>query len=99
MGVTRGVKTYTVGSATMDIEGNLGKYTNESSWVDAVCDWSGPVDCRYKSCGNPIQMAPEDDMVGKCNAQQCPDKHALLGANTFITFGSIIKRYLSSSYG
>lgn len=84
MGVTRGVKTYTVGSATMDIEGNLGKYTNESSWVDAVCDWSGPVDCRYKSCGNPIQMAPEDDMVGKCNVQQCPDKHALLGANTFI---------------
>lgn len=84
MGVTRGQKVFTVGSATMDIEGNLGKYTNESSWVDAVCDWSGPVDCRYKNCGNPIQMAPENDMVGGCNDQQCPDKHALLGANTFI---------------
>ena len=84
MGVTRGVKEYTVGSATMDIEGNLGKYTNESSWIDAVCDWSGPVDCRYKTCGNPIQMAPENDMVGGCNDQQCPDKHALLGTNTFI---------------
>ncbi len=85
MGVTRNIKkNYTVGSATMDIEGNLGRYTNESSWVDAVCDWSGPVDCRYKSCGNPIQMAPENDMVGGCNNQQCPDKHALLGANTFI---------------
>lgn len=85
MGTTRNVKgSYTVGSATMDIEGNLGKYTNESSWVDAVCDWSGPVDCRYKNCGNPIPMAPENDMVGGCNDQQCPDKHALLGANTFI---------------
>lgn len=29
-------------------------------------------------------MAPENDMVGGCNDQQCPDKHALLGANTFI---------------
>ncbi|MCQ2226117.1 MAG: alpha/beta hydrolase fold domain-containing protein [Paludibacteraceae bacterium] len=85
MGTTRNVKgSYTVGSATMDIEGNLGKYTNESSWVDAVCDWSGPVDCRDKYCGNPIQMAPENDMVGGCNDQQCPDKHALLAANTFI---------------
>ncbi len=85
MGVTRNVKdNYTYGSATMNIEGDLGRYTNESSWVDAVCDWSGPVDCRDKGCGNPIQMAPENDMVGGCNDQQCPDKHALLGANTFI---------------
>lgn len=86
MGVTRGdQKVFRSGAETMDIEGNLGNYTHESSWVDAVCDWSGPVDCRYKSCGNPIQMAPENDMVGGCNDQQCPDKHALLGANTFIT--------------
>jgi acetyl esterase/lipase len=85
MGVTRNVKsTYTVGSATMDIEGTLGAYTSYSSWVDAVCDWSGPVDCRYKTCGNPINMSPENDMVGGCSKDQCPDKHALLGANTFI---------------
>lgn len=85
MGVTRNVEdNYTYGSATMNIEGNLGRYTEESSWVDAVCDWSGPVDCRDKGCGNPIQMSPENDMVGGCNDQQCPDKHALLGANTFI---------------
>jgi acetyl esterase/lipase len=85
MGVTRNVKdNYTVGSATMNIEGNLGRYTNESSWVDAVCDWSGPVDCRDKGCGNPIPMAPENDMVGGCDDRTCPDKHALLGANTFI---------------
>ena len=85
MGVTRNVKdNYTVGSATMNIEGNLGRYTGESSWVDAVCDWSGPVDCRDKGCGNPIPMAPENDMVGGCDDRTCPDRHALLGANTFI---------------
>lgn len=86
MGVTRTVKsTYTVGSTTMDIEGNLGNYTQYSSWVDAVCDWSGPVDCRDKTCGSAIPMSPENDMVGGCDNNQCPDKHALLGANTFIT--------------
>lgn len=89
MGTTRHIKgDYTVGSATMDMEGKLGNYTSESSWVDAVVDWSGPVDCRYKGCGNPIQMAPENDMVGGCDMNACPDKHALLGANTFITAGS-----------
>lgn len=85
MGVTRNVEgSYTYKSETMDIEGNLGRYTEESSWVDAVCDWSGPVDCRDKGCGNPIQMSPENDMVGGCDNNRCPDKHALLGANTFI---------------
>lgn len=85
MGVTRNVKdNYTVGSETMNIEGNLGRYTSESSWVDAVCDWSGPVDCRDKGCGNPIQMSPENDMVGGCDNNRCPDRHALLAANTFI---------------
>ncbi len=85
MGVTRNVKdNYTVGSETMNIEGNLGRYTSERSWVDAVCDWSGPVDCRDKGCGNPINMSPENDMVGGCDNNKCPDRHALLGANTFI---------------
>ena len=89
MGVTRNIdSTYTVeikgDKATMDIEGKLGNYTQYSSWVDAVCDWSGPVDCRYKSCGNPIEMSPENDMVGGFTNAQRPALHALLGANTFI---------------
>ena len=89
MGVTRNIEsTYTVeidgDKATMDIEGNLGEYTTYSSWVDAVCDWSGPVDCRYKTCGNPIEMSPENDMVGGFTDKQRPALHALLGANTFI---------------
>ena len=89
MGVTRNIdSTYTVeikgDKATMDIEGKLGNYTEYSSWVDAVCDWSGPVDCRYKSCGSAIDMAPENDMVGGYTNAQRPALHALLGANTFI---------------
>ena len=84
MGVTNGEKVVKVGSESIDIEGNLGKFTSESSSVDAVCDWSGPVDCRDKSCGNPINMSPENDMVGGCGPQQCPDKHATLGTNTYI---------------
>ena len=79
MGVTNGEKVVNVGSVSIDIEGNLGKFTSESSRVDAVCDWSGPVDCRDKSCGNPMNMSPENDMVGGCGPQQCPDKHASLG--------------------
>ena len=84
MGVTNGEKVVNVGSVSIDIEGNLGKFTSESSRVDAVCDWSGPVDCRDKSCGNPINMSPENDMVGGCGPQQCPDKHASLGTNTYV---------------
>ena len=84
MGVTNGEKVVKVGSESIDIEGKLGKFTSESSSVDAVCDWSGPVDCRDKGCGNPIPMSPENDMVGGCGPQQCPDKHATLGTNTYI---------------
>ena len=84
MGVTNGETIVTVGSESIDIEGNLGKYTNESSRVDAVCDWSGPVDCRDKFCGSPMNVEPENSMVGGCGPQQCPDKHATLGTNTYI---------------
>lgn len=84
MGVTNGESIVQVGSESVNIEGNLGNFTSESSAIDAVCDWSGPVDCRDKSCGNPINMSPENDMVGGCGPQQCPDKHASLGTNTYI---------------
>lgn len=86
MATSRNVKgVYTKGSASADIEGDLGRYTNESSWVDAACDWSGPVDCRNKACaGNGGGMAPEDNIVGGCNAQSCPDRHALLSATEYI---------------
>ncbi len=88
MGVTRGETDYTYGSVTMDMEGSLGNYLNESSSVDAVCIWSGMVDQRNKGCsGSPISMSPENDLVGGCNAQQCPDKHAMIACTTFANAG------------
>ncbi len=43
-GTSGGVKTASVGSATFDIEGNVGEHTDFSSSVDAVVDWFGPTD-------------------------------------------------------
>src|SRR5690606_32303406 len=50
-GTTNGVKTFTVGEKTVDIEGDLGNYTPVSSDVDAVVDWFGPIDfARMENC-------------------------------------------------
>lgn len=86
MGTSRNVeKEYTVGSATMDIEGSIGNFTEFSSSVDAVCDWSGPVILDKVNCGNAMDLnsfiAP---LFGNCSASQCPDKYALATAVTFI---------------
>ncbi len=45
-GTSEGVKNYTVGKVTEDIEGNVGANTSFSSNVDAVVDWFGPTDVR-----------------------------------------------------
>ena len=84
MGVTRNVREHTVGTVTMDIEGDLGNYTKESSWVHAVCEWSAPTDEEDKSCGPSI--LPDqvlDDLVG-CSKSDCPDRHAMFGAYTYL---------------
>lgn len=59
-GATNGVGSHTIGDVTVDIEGSLGGFTSESSDVDAVVDWFGPVDmarmeeCRtYKDANSP----------------------------------------------
>lgn len=79
-GTTNGVTIRKEGNTTVDIEGNLGEYTKESSDVDAVVDWFGPVDMtRMERCstvkdarspeaaligGNPADMM---DMVKLCS--------------------------------
>lgn len=51
-GTSRFVKQYTHGSATVNIEGDLGPYTDYSSSVDAVVDWFGPTNMLVMdSCG------------------------------------------------
>ena len=84
MGVTRNVHEHTVGSVTMDIEGYIGNYTNESSWIHAVCEWSAPIDEEDKSCGT--SLLPDDvlDALVGCSKTDCPDKHAIYGAYTYL---------------
>ncbi len=84
MGVTNGVTKVKIGSEIVDIEGDLGNFTNESSRVDAVCDWSGPVDSRDKTCGSPINISPENEILGGCTPEECPDKHASLATTTYL---------------
>ncbi|MEE1062646.1 MAG: glycoside hydrolase family 11 protein [Paludibacteraceae bacterium] len=84
MGVTNGETVVKVGSEPIDIEGALGNFRDESSRVDAVCDWSGPVDSRDKTCGNPINISPENEILGDCTPQECPDKHASLATTTYL---------------
>ena len=84
MGVTNGETVVKVGSEPIDIEGTLGNFRDESSRVDAVCDWSGPVDSRDKTCGNPINISPENEILGDCTPQECPDKHASLATTTYL---------------
>lgn len=52
IGTSRNVKKYTIGTVTVDLEGELGEYTKYSSSVDAVVDWFGPTNMLVMdSCG------------------------------------------------
>lgn len=63
---TNGVKTAKSGETEMDIEGALGQYTNESSCVNACCEWSGPIDLMNMDCDGIKKQhpAPEDQLMG-----------------------------------
>lgn len=63
---TNGVKVAELNDAKYDIEGNLGKFTKESSLVNACCEWSGPIDLMNMDCdGVPkTGMKPEDAVMG-----------------------------------
>ncbi|MBQ6055492.1 MAG: alpha/beta hydrolase, partial [Prevotella sp.] len=51
---TSGTKQTKVGTVDIDLEGNVGNYLNESSAVDAACDWSGPIDLTAMDCGESM---------------------------------------------
>lgn len=87
-GLSRNVKTFKVGSTTMNIEGTLGSYTTFSSSVDAVCDWFGPKYLiKMDSCGNTTQHgadnSPGSGILG-CPIKTCTDNQALLEPKTYI---------------
>ncbi|MBQ8867572.1 MAG: alpha/beta hydrolase [Bacteroidaceae bacterium] len=85
-GVSNGVKTRTVGNTTVDIEGSVGGNLDQSSHVDAVVDWFGPVDmARMENCetvkdGN----SPEAALIGGAPAD-LPDMVSLISPITYVT--------------
>ncbi|MBK8808729.1 MAG: carbohydrate-binding protein [Bacteroidales bacterium] len=87
-GVTRNVKSFTVGSTTMNIEGTLGTNTAFSSSVDAVCDWFGPKYLlQMDICGNTTTHGAADSpgsAILGCAIKVCTDNAAMLEPKTYI---------------
>lgn len=84
-GASNGVKSFTVGKETIDVEGSVGKHTAVSSDVHAVVDWFGPIDLmRMNDCKTPKdEKSPEGAMI-KGNPADHPDKIALLSPITYL---------------
>lgn len=84
-GTTNSVKSFTVGSKTIDVEGELGNYTSCSSNVDAVVDWFGPIDMsRMENCNTTKGAdSPEAALLGGAPADNL-DMVSLLNPTTYI---------------
>jgi len=83
---TSGTKQETVGTVDIDLEGQIGNYTSESSAVNAACDWSGPIDLTAMDCGEHMQMgenSPEDVLLD-AKLDKEPDKYLSLSATTYV---------------
>ena len=83
---TSGTKQTKVGTVDIDLEGTVGNYTNESSAVNAACDWSGPIDLTDMDCGEHMSMGPNspEDVLLKSKLSEEPDKYRSLSATQYI---------------
>jgi acetyl esterase/lipase len=87
-GTSGSVKKFTINSASVDLEGNIGDYNKYSSYVDAVVDWFGPTDflvmdsCDIKMNHNSAD-SPESLLIGG-PIQKNPDKCALADPITYV---------------
>ena len=84
-GVTNGLKKYTVGSTTVDLEGRVGGNLHYSSCVDAVVDWFGPVDMAHMENCNTVkdEKSPEAALMG-CAPKDNPELVALISPITYV---------------
>lgn len=84
-GTTNGVKTKKFGKVKIDIEGSLGAYTKESSRVDAVVDFFGPIDMsRMERCETyKDDKSPEAVLLG-CSPSKNPDLSKSLSPMSYI---------------
>ena len=83
---TSGTKQTKVGTVDIDLEGTVGNYADQSSSVNAACDWSGPIDLTAMDCGDHMTMgdnSPEDVLLGSKLSQE-PDKYLSLSAITYV---------------
>lgn len=83
---TSGLKKTKVGSYDIDLEGAVGNYLQESSQVNAACDWSGPVDLTAMDCGESMSMGENspEDMLLKSKLSKEPDKYHSLSATHYV---------------
>ncbi len=83
---TSGLKQSKVGNYDIDLEGNLGNYLNESSAVNAACDWSGPVDLTNMDCGEGMKMGENspEDVILNSKLDREPDKYRSLSATYYV---------------
>jgi acetyl esterase/lipase len=90
LGTTGGVYEWTVGSVTMDLEGNLGPYAGTSSRVLAVCEAAGPTDFLQLNTCPEMPPATDHDAAGSPASrliggpiQEHPDECALANPITY----------------
>lgn len=83
-GVTNGMKTRTVGSTTIDLEGTVGGNLEFPSTVDAVVDWFGPVDMAHMENCETVkdERSPEAALMGAAPADN-PDLVSLISPITY----------------
>ncbi|MCQ2095821.1 MAG: alpha/beta hydrolase [Bacteroidaceae bacterium] len=89
---TNGLKVTNVGSETLDLEGNVGNFTGESSSVNAACDWSGPVDLTNMDCGDHMSfgaVSPEANLLGGAKLSENPDKFRSLSATYYVNKNTV----------
>lgn len=84
-GTSNGVKEFTVGQKTVNIEGNVGNHTSVSSDVQAVVDWFGPIDMALMDgCTKPKGANSPEAALIKGNPADNLDLIALLNPITFV---------------
>lgn len=91
LGTSGGVASYTVGDATMSLEGTLGTYQTTSRRLQAVCDWCGTSDfltlngCYFTKDHNAADSAASILIGGPL--QKHPEECALASPITYVDAG------------
>lgn len=86
MAATSGTKKTKVGALEVDLEGNIGNYTKESSKIMAAIDWSGPIDLENMDCAGKrdMQFSPEQALLGCPLTPENHDRYASLSPITYL---------------